>query len=184
MVRQPDILERIIEPQRGGFSEEHARYVLSLDFASDEHARYAELASKAQEGSLSEDEQSEIDEFLAVNRAADRSPVQGTCLLEKAQFRRLTHPMNKAIEQEVRRHAAERCEYCHLPQSLTRLKFSIDHVQSKQHGGSNELENLALACGYCNRHKGPNVAGIDSDTGKITRLFHPRRQLDGALSLA
>ncbi|MGA2440602.1 MAG: hypothetical protein ABSH08_06570 [Tepidisphaeraceae bacterium] len=67
MVRQPDILERIIEPQHGGFSEEHARYVLSLDFTSDEHARYAELASKAQEGSLSEDEQSEIDEFLAVN---------------------------------------------------------------------------------------------------------------------
>jgi len=82
--------------------------------------------------------------------------------------------MNKAIEQEVRRRAAERCEYCHLPQSLTRLKFSIDHVQSKQHGGSNEPENLALACGYCNRHKGPNVAGIDSETGKITRLFHPR----------
>ena len=27
---------------------------------------------------------------------------------------------------------------------------------------------------HCNRHKGPNVAGIDSETGELTRLFHPR----------
>ncbi len=28
---------------------------------------------------------------------------------------------------------------------------------------------------HCNRFKGPNVAGLDPDTGKIVRLFHPRR---------
>jgi hypothetical protein len=47
-----NILDRIIEPHRGGFSEEHARYVLSLGFTPEEHARYADLAAKAQEGFL------------------------------------------------------------------------------------------------------------------------------------
>ena len=37
------------------------------------------------------------------------------------------------------------------------------------------LENLALACLHCNRHKGPNLAGIDGATGALVRLFHPRQ---------
>jgi len=67
MATQAGILDRIIEPHRGGFSEEHARYVLSLDFTPEEHARYAGLSAKAQEGTLTAQEQAEIDEFLPVN---------------------------------------------------------------------------------------------------------------------
>jgi len=37
------------------------------------------------------------------------------------------------------------------------------------------VSNLALACLHCNCHKGPNIAGIDSITRKLTKLFHPRR---------
>jgi len=47
MVRQAAILELLIEPQRGDFSPDHARYVLSLDFSGTQHARYAELAERA-----------------------------------------------------------------------------------------------------------------------------------------
>lgn len=36
-------------------------------------------------------------------------------------------------------------------------------------------ETLALACIHCNRFKGPNIAGLDPDSGEIVRLFHPRR---------
>lgn len=32
-----------------------------------------------------------------------------------------------------------------------------------------------LACLHCNRHKGPNLAGIDGETGALVRLFHPRQ---------
>jgi hypothetical protein len=67
MIHQGDILDRIIEPSRGGFSPDHARYVLSLDFTADEHARYADLSGKAQSGSLSADEASELGDFLSVN---------------------------------------------------------------------------------------------------------------------
>ena len=67
MIAHPSILDRIIEPQRGGFSTEHANYVLSLDFSADEHARHDELSAKAQEGRLTPEERVELDEFLAVN---------------------------------------------------------------------------------------------------------------------
>ena len=74
----------------------------------------------------------------------------------------------------VRERAAELCEYCQLPSALHPAPFQIDHIIAKQHGGGDSLDNLALACMHCNRHKGPNVAGIDSETGKSTRLFNPR----------
>jgi hypothetical protein len=67
MPKGVSILERIIEPQQGGFSQEHARYVLTLDFSPAEQARYAELAQKVQHGSLSTQEEAELDEFLAAN---------------------------------------------------------------------------------------------------------------------
>jgi hypothetical protein len=55
--------------------------------------------------------------------------------------------------------------------------FQIDHVIARQHGGATSLENLALACIHCNRFKGPNVAGVDSDSGAVVRLFNPRCDL-------
>lgn len=82
--------------------------------------------------------------------------------------------MNPELEREVRRTAAFRCEYCHLPEQFSRLSFSLDHIIARQHGGANDPANLALCCGYCNRHKGPNIAGVDSATSQVTRLFHPR----------
>jgi hypothetical protein len=45
---------------------------------------------------------------------------------------------------------------------------------ARQHGGLTRLDNLALACWQCNLKKGPNLSGIDPETGQITRLFHPR----------
>jgi hypothetical protein len=83
--------------------------------------------------------------------------------------------MDAALEQEVWRRAGSRCEYCHVPQEFYRVPFQIDHVIAEQHGGPTVLENLALACLHCNRHKGPNIASIDPDTGQLVPLFHPRR---------
>jgi hypothetical protein len=56
------------------------------------------------------------------------------------------------------------------------IPFPIDHVIARQHGGPTRLANLALSCLHCNSHKGPNIAGLDPKTGKLTRLFNPRRQ--------
>jgi hypothetical protein len=74
----------------------------------------------------------------------------------------------------VRERAEQRCEYCRLPQSVLPLPFQIDHIVAEQHGGQSEEDNLAFACPSCNRYKGPNIAGRDSETGELVRLFHPR----------
>jgi hypothetical protein len=46
---------------------------------------------------------------------------------------------------------------------------------AQQHGGPSTAENLALACGYCNLHKGPNIASLDPHTGALVPLYDPRR---------
>ena len=83
--------------------------------------------------------------------------------------------MNRDIVRQVRERAQDRCEYCRVPATLYPLPFHVDHVIARQHGGPAALENLALACLHCNRHKGPNIAGTDPDTGELVRLFHPRK---------
>ena len=77
--------------------------------------------------------------------------------------------------QQVRRRAGERCEYCRIPQAAFRRPFHIEHIVAKQHGGLTDLDNLALACWHCNLKKGPNLAGVDPETGSLVALFHPRK---------
>ena len=73
--------------------------------------------------------------------------------------------------------AGSRCEYCRLHQDDSPLALlHIEHVIPKKHGGSDDDDNLALACIDCNLHKGPNLTGFDPETGQLTRLFHPRQQ--------
>jgi HNH endonuclease len=79
------------------------------------------------------------------------------------------------LTREVRERAGARCEYCHLPAAFHMAPFQIDHIIAKQYGGETVFDNLALACIHCNRFKGPNIAGLDSNSGQIVRLFHPRR---------
>jgi 5-methylcytosine-specific restriction endonuclease McrA len=55
------------------------------------------------------------------------------------------------------------------------LTHHVEHIVAKQHGGSDDAENLALACHRCNLQKGPNLAGIDPVSGELVPLFHPRR---------
>ena len=45
---------------------------------------------------------------------------------------------------------------------------------ARQHRGAEDLGNLAFACHLCNRKKGPNLSGLDPDSGELTRLFNPR----------
>jgi hypothetical protein len=83
--------------------------------------------------------------------------------------------MEQALRLLVRRRAGELCEYCRLPQAASRfVRFHIEHIIARQHGGRTESENLALACSFCNFHKGPNIAALDPETGRLVPLFHPR----------
>ena len=83
--------------------------------------------------------------------------------------------MDASLVDEVWARAKGICEYCLLSQRFDVLAFQVDHVVARKHHGTDDLENLALACFACNNHKGANIAGIDPTTGELTRLFHPRR---------
>jgi HNH endonuclease len=69
------------------------------------------------------------------------------------------------------------CEYCQLPQVYDPLPFHIEHVISKKHRGRTVTGNLALSCPACNLSKASNIAGLDDETGELTRLFNPRTDM-------
>jgi hypothetical protein len=72
--------------------------------------------------------------------------------------------------------AGQRCEYCGLPEQHVPVAFHIEHIVPRQHGGSDDPDNLSYACSRCNWSKGPNLSGIDHVTKQIVSLFDPRRQ--------
>ncbi len=80
------------------------------------------------------------------------------------------------IRQEVASRAGYRCEYCALPQAYSLHAHEPDHIVSRQHGGSDNFQNLAWACFRCNRYKGPNVGSFDPATGALVPFFNPRTQ--------
>jgi hypothetical protein len=84
--------------------------------------------------------------------------------------------MSRVFRRLIRDRAGNRCEYCHLPQEVVPVSFHIEHIIAKQHGGSDGPDNRCLSCDRCNLNKGPNLSGIDPQSGKIVLLFHPRRQ--------
>ena len=83
--------------------------------------------------------------------------------------------MERSLEELIWRRAGDRCEYCQVPQYRDRLPFEIDHIIAENHGGSSKHINLCLCFLACNRRKGPNIAGVDPKTKKISPLFNPRR---------
>lgn len=82
--------------------------------------------------------------------------------------------MDQKTRELVRTRAGGICEYCRVPQRFFSESFHVEHVIAKQHRGTSEEGNLALACHHCNLHKGPNIAGRDPNTDELTRLFNPR----------
>jgi hypothetical protein len=85
--------------------------------------------------------------------------------------------MDQTTRRLVRARAQGRCEYCRASQADEPFApYQIEHVIPRQHGGSDDAANLALACPYCNLHKGPNLAGLDPLDDRLTPLFNPRTQ--------
>jgi hypothetical protein len=61
-----------------------------------------------------------------------------------------------------------------MPEGVLPIRFQIDHIRPRKHQGPTEAANLALTCAPCNRFKGPNLSGVDPDTGRVVPLFRPR----------
>ena len=70
--------------------------------------------------------------------------------------------------------AGGRCEYCRAAEVGQLATFEVEHVVPSGGGGSGEVENLAWACGRCNRSKSDRVELTDPQTGATVAVFDPR----------
>lgn len=82
--------------------------------------------------------------------------------------------LNKEIQNQVRGRANSLCEYCHASEQWQYIPFTVDHIIPLNKGGSNSIDNLALACFHCNRQKSNKLRAIDDDSGRQVSLFNPR----------
>jgi HNH endonuclease len=55
-------------------------------------------------------------------------------------------------------------------------RLQIDHVNPTSKGGSDDEDNLCLACELCNQSKWTQTEATDPQTAEQTALFHPRQQ--------
>ena len=72
--------------------------------------------------------------------------------------------------------ANNQCEYCLISATLSFFPHELDHVIAEKHEGQTTLENLALTCWRCNRHKGSDLGSFDPTTEDFSFLFNPRTQ--------
>lgn len=85
--------------------------------------------------------------------------------------------VSPATRRVVRARAQRRCEYCHTDERWQFVRFTIDHVLPQSAGGSDDADNLALACRNCNERRGNRLTGRDPVTGDAVSLFNPRRKM-------
>src|SRR5436309_2691777 len=88
----------------------------------------------------------------------------------------LTHVPAK-LRRLVRERANSCCEYCQIPEAASFATHEVDHIVAEKHGGETSVGNLALSCTLCNRRKGTDLASIDPQSGDVSVLFNPRKQL-------
>lgn len=71
--------------------------------------------------------------------------------------------------------AVHRCEYCCAPELVFNFQFEIEHIIPLAKGGTNQDDNLALACRSCNLKKGTFTTGTDAITEATVPIFNPRQ---------
>lgn len=81
------------------------------------------------------------------------------------------------LRRQVIERAGNRCEYCLISAEVAFFPHEVDHVVAEKHGGATEIDNLALACWRCNRHKGSDLTSFDPETRQLSPLFNPRTQV-------
>ena len=87
LLPSPDaaIMQRLVDPHRCGWTEQAARAVLQLSLSGEDRMRASELADKANEGSLTETQQSELESYLRVGAFVDLMQSKARLFLREVQ---------------------------------------------------------------------------------------------------
>lgn len=87
--------------------------------------------------------------------------------------------MSRRLPQSLRKFVAERagfrCEYCRVSEGDSNFAYHIEHIISRQHGGSDHSDNLAWSCSICNWKKGSNISTVLEESDLPIPLFNPRK---------
>jgi hypothetical protein len=84
--------------------------------------------------------------------------------------------ISEKLKKKIRQQAKNRCGYCLLPQSLNPNLLEVEHLLATANGGTDDEENLWLACRLCNGYKSVHMKGVDPESKKKVALFNPRTQ--------
>ncbi len=81
-----------------------------------------------------------------------------------------------ALREKIRFQASNRCGYCLALQEFVLNVLEIDHIIPVAASGSDDEDNLWLACRACNNAKGVKTENFDPLTVRRVSLFNPRHQ--------
>ncbi|MBX3084345.1 MAG: HNH endonuclease [Anaerolineae bacterium] len=84
--------------------------------------------------------------------------------------------ISEDLRERIRAQADYRCGYCQSKQQYVFGPLEIDHLIPIARGGTDDEDNLWLACRMCNGFKSDHMVGYDVVTGAEVALFNPRRQ--------
>lgn len=86
----------------------------------------------------------------------------------------MSSAVSSEIRARIRARAGDRCGYCLSPQHLVLGPLELEHVIPSAVGGTDDEENLWLACRMCNGFKGTRTHAADPISGRRTQLYDPR----------
>lgn len=84
--------------------------------------------------------------------------------------------ISEELRKKIREDANNQCGYCRSLQKYVLGILEIDHIIPKAAGGSDQEENLWLACRLCNSYKSTQTHAIDPVSNTKVALFNPRKQ--------
>lgn len=80
------------------------------------------------------------------------------------------------VRAQIRIQANHQCGYCLSLQKYVLGVLEIEHIIHRAAGGTDDEENLWLACRLCNAYKGIQTHARDPVTNRKVKLFNPRQQ--------
>jgi len=80
------------------------------------------------------------------------------------------------LRERIFRQADGRCGYCLSRQEYVWGKLEVEHIIPRAADGSDDEDNLWLACRPCNLHKSSQTEALDPASGLRAPLFNPRTQ--------
>ena len=69
--------------------------------------------------------------------------------------------VSNELKKKIRREARNRCGYCLTPQEIVSMPLEIEHFRPIADGGTDDEENLWLACRNCNGFKHAKTHALD-----------------------